>query len=274
VPDRIALPVCLLDVYKSLFPELNFGKLAFFRGTPWYLPRSMTGFAFPASLGVGTVNIYVRDDMYEPCSKKTFLLIAHELVHALQFQQSGFGVGLFSFGLANYVACALAAGSFVGDHDHPAEREAYDYADGTAPVGMLRACIDSPAAIRPCDCSGNAGSKPNATFYETLISRCPSITKSSATETFGSRAGRTSSIGAAMGAALGVGVGSLLGGLIGALIGAAGGATFGALWGFTSLVIGLATSLVLSVVGAIVDFLAVVIHAIAASRRPTSGRRG
>ena len=274
MPDRIALPVCLLDVYKSLFPELNFGKLAFFRGTPWYLPRSMTGFAFPASFGMGTVNIYVRKDMYEPCSKKTFLLIAHELVHALQFQQSGFGVGLFSFGLANYVACALAAGSFVGDHDHPAEREAYDYADGTAPVGMLRACIDSPAAIRPCDCSGNAGSKPNATFYETLISRCPSITKSSATETFGSRAGRTSSIGAAMGAALGVGVGSLLGGLIGALIGAAGGATFGALWGFTSLVIGLATSLVLSVVGAIVDFLAVVIHAIAASRRPTSGRRG
>ena len=177
MPDRIELPACLLDAYKSLFPELNFGKLAFFRGTPWYLPRAMTGFALPASLGIGTVNIYLREDMYEPCSRRTFLLIAHELVHALQFQQSGLGVGLFNLGLANYIACAMATGSFVGDPDHPAEREAYDYADGTTPMGMLRACIESPAAILPCDCSGNPLLKPNPTFHRTLISRCPAITK-------------------------------------------------------------------------------------------------
>lgn len=274
MPDPIDLPACLLDAYKSLFPELDFKKLRFFRGTPWYLPRSMTGFALPASLGIGTVNIYIRGDMYEPCSKKTFLLLAHELVHALQFQQSGPGVGLFHFGLANYIACAVAAGSFGGDPDNPAEREAYDYADGTAPIGLLRACIDSPSTILPCDPSEIGPFKANATFYKTLIARCPAITKSLATETFGSRVGQISGAGAALGTALGPGIGFLLYGLVGALIGAAIGATFGALRGFSSLVIGLATSLALGIVGAIVQFPAAVIEAIAASRRPTSGRRG
>jgi len=274
VPDRIDLPACLLDAYKLLFPKLNFGKLTFFRGTPWYLPRAMTGFAFPASLGIGTVNVYVREDMYEPCSKKTFLLIAHELVHALQFQQSGPGVGLFNLGLANYMACALATGSFLGDRDHPAEREAYDYADGTAPIGSLRACIEAPSPILPCDRSGILSPLPNAAFSTTLMSRCPSITKSFATETFGSRMGQTSGTGAAIGVALGPGVGFFLDGLGGALIGVAVGATLGALRGFTSLVIGLATSLALGIVGGIVQFPAAVIEAIAASRRPTSGRRG
>lgn len=184
----------------------------------------------------GTVNIYVREDMYEPRSKRTFLLIAHELVHALQFQQSGPGVGLFNLGLANYIACALATGSFLGDRDHPAEREAYDYADGPAPIGLLRA--------------------------------------SSATETFGNRAGQISGVGAAVGAALGPGVGFLLDGLGGAFIGAAVGATLGALRGFTSLVIGLGTSLVLGIVAAIGHFPAAAIEALAASRRRTSGRRG
>lgn len=269
MPDPIELPACLLDAYRSLFPRLDFGKIAFFRGTPWYLPRSMTGFALPASLGIGTVNIYVREDMYEPCSKQTFLLIAHELVHALQFQQSGPGVGLFNLGLANYIACALAAGSY---RDHPAEREAYDYADGAAPMGILRGCIDSPTAVLPCDCSEISRPKPNATFYKTLISRCPAVTKSSATETFGSRARKISGIGAAIGTALGPGVGFLLDGLSGAFIGTAVGATLGTLWGFTSLVIGLAATLLLSVVGAMVHFPAAVSEAIAASRRPRSGR--
>ena len=254
MPDPIDLPACLLDVYKSLFPELDFEKLAFFRGTPWYLPEAMTGFAFPDSLRIGTVNVYLREDMYEPCSKKTFLLIAHELVHALQFQRSGFGVGLFNFGLANYIACALATGSFAGGCDHPAEREAYDYADGTAPVGMLRACIDSPPAILPCDCSGIPSPMPNATFYKTLVSRCPAIAKSSATETFGSCVGKTSGTGAAVGVALGAGVGFLLDWPTGTISGSAIGATLGACWGFTSLTIGLAVSLVLSVVGAVVEF--------------------
>ena len=271
MPDPIDLAECLLDAYKSLFPNLDFGRVAFFRGTPWYLPRSMTGFALPASLGIGTVNIYVREDMYEPCSKETFLLIAHELVHALQFQQSGPGVGLFSFGLANYIACALATGSY---RNHPAEREAYDYADGAAPIGMLRACIGSPTAILPCEGSENSSLKPNATFYQALISRCPAVTKSSATETFGRRAGKVSGIAAAMGTALGPGVGFLVDGLGGALIGASIGATLGTFWGLTSLAIGLATSLVLAVVGGIVHLPAMVIGALAASRRPTSGRRG
>lgn len=269
MPDPIDLPACLLGAYKALFPTLDFRRVEFFRGTPWYLPRSMTGFAFPASLGIGRVNIYVRGDMYDPCSKDTLLLIAHELVHALQFQQSGLGVGLFNFGLANYIACSLATGSY---RNHPAEREAYDYADGAAPIGVLRRCIDSPATILPCDCSGNHSPRPNSTFYETLVSRCPAVTKSSAIETFGSRAGHVSGTGAAIGTALGPGVGFFLDGLGGALIGAAIGAASGVFWGFTSLVIGLATSLVLGVVGGVVRFPAVVVEAVAASRRPTSGR--
>ena len=253
--DRIDLPPCLLDAYKSLFPNLDFARLAFFRGTPWYVPWSRTGFTTPASLGIGTVNIYLREDRYQPCTKGTFLLIAHELVHALQFQQSGFGVGLFNFGLAHYIACALRKRSFGGDPDHPAEREAYDYADGTSPAGRLRACMESPVPVLPCDCSGIPLLQPNGAFFTTLVSRCPAIAKSTATERFGRCVGETSGMGAAIGTLAGAGVGTFLGEPIGALISAAMGAALGAFWGFTSLFIGLATSLVLSVVGAIIALI-------------------
>jgi len=81
MPLPISLPACLMDCYKVLYPNLNFSRITFYEGMP-AVAGSPKGFTMAP--GGPDINIYVRE--YLPCSKDTFLTIAHELVHAVQIQ--------------------------------------------------------------------------------------------------------------------------------------------------------------------------------------------
>src|SRR5690349_13660139 len=81
MPSPISLPPCLMDCYKVLYPNLGFSRITFYEGMP-AVAGSPEGFTMAP--GGPDINIYVRE--YLPCSKDTFLTIAHELVHAVQIQ--------------------------------------------------------------------------------------------------------------------------------------------------------------------------------------------
>ena len=175
--SRIYLPECLLAVYSYIFPTVDFARIDFYLGPPWPL-GSKSGFTCPSSRGMCTTNLYLRQDLYDPCSKETFLLIAHELVHALQIQQRGCGLGLFNWFVISYLTCLFS--TFSSERTNPLEREAYDFANGPIkpgdPMGKLRQCIEydsmkNPSLILPCDCN-IPWLGLNPTFLNDLTLRC------------------------------------------------------------------------------------------------------
>jgi hypothetical protein len=275
MPTEFRLPDCLLIAYARIFPTINFSNVHFFEGLPWYVPGNRDGFTLPDALSASDVNVYIQNGHYKPCSsipgeaEETFLLIAHELVHALQIQDSfAGGLGLFHPFVAGYIACTLANGSFSGEPSNPFENEAYSYANGVAPSGQLRACIepggvDPRPLILPCDCSSIPWLTPVVGFIDDLFARCPGIEKRTAATGLGSCISKTGGLnGALIGAGIGALIGFAFGGPFGALIGAAAGALLGYFWGFTSSILGILASAVLSVLGAISEFVENVVNAI------------
>src|SRR6266545_880494 len=112
MPSPFSLPPCLLDCYKVLYPNLDFSRITFYEGMP-AAAGSPKGFTMSAGGPSPDINIYVS--AYQPCSKDTFLTIAHELVHAVQIQgMTGGGhiPGSWSaYYLSHWLGCAGAAPS-------------------------------------------------------------------------------------------------------------------------------------------------------------------
>jgi hypothetical protein len=84
MPDEIFLPACLMDAYRLLFPDLKWDSIRFYEGMPF--PLGLGGRNGLTISKLGATEIYIKEGKYDPCSKKTFTLIAHELVHAVQAQ--------------------------------------------------------------------------------------------------------------------------------------------------------------------------------------------
>ena len=94
MPKQISLPDCLMDAYQLIFPDLDWGKVTFYDGIPFPLGLGgATGFAEPK---LGATKIYLKEGSYNPCDAdkngtngmSTFRRIAHELVHAMQYQKA------------------------------------------------------------------------------------------------------------------------------------------------------------------------------------------
>ena len=83
MPTPIALPSCLMDCCKVLFPKLDFSRIAFYIGLP---PGASGANGFTMASGGPSPDIRIYLKTYEPCEKETFLVIVHELVHAVQIQ--------------------------------------------------------------------------------------------------------------------------------------------------------------------------------------------
>jgi hypothetical protein len=226
MPSAIRLPASLLSAYQNLFPTLNFGNIHFYLGLPWFVPKGKGGFTLPDALSASEVTIYLRPDCYDSNSAETFLLIAHELVHAQQIQDMAFGVGLAHPFVASYLGCALANGDFSGSRRNLYEAEAYAYANG--PHATLR---QFPGTVKGAADTGTAACL---------------------TKTAGAIGSTTASV---IGALEGGLIGWCTAGPMGAPAGAAGGGAVGLVlghfWGITSFLIGVLISVVLGLAGAI-----------------------
>src|SRR2546429_7179568 len=108
MPNRIYPPACLMDAFHVLFPTLDFSRISFYEGMPFPLDTGQGGITI-ASVGLSSeIKIYLTDGRYNSCTQDTFLLLSHELVHALQIQNSFLGgkiPGWWVFGYVTASAC-------------------------------------------------------------------------------------------------------------------------------------------------------------------------
>ena len=128
VPKEIVLPACLADAVRELFPTLDWSRIHYHDGYPaltvFRTPKK--GLALPRP---GRTNIYFNEgyfdvcDTYRPSEADSFRLLAHELVHALQNQESNW----ISARIA-YLTCYINAGfSHKRNKGNCREDEAYEY---------------------------------------------------------------------------------------------------------------------------------------------------
>jgi hypothetical protein len=178
MPTRIHPPACLLEVFDNyIYPTIDFSRVAFFTGMPVVLGLGgQQGLTLPAAGFTSQINVYLREGYYDPCDFEKFLLIAHELVHVLQIQQSFLGGRIPGWSVGKYVGCWtgwLVNGVNGVDCDNSLEREAYEWANGCPPQhsgGILRSGLTAAGlAQSPCDCS-------DAPWYRRALAQGKAIT--------------------------------------------------------------------------------------------------
>jgi hypothetical protein len=169
------------DSYAQLFPTLDFSRIRFYVGMPSYMLSSGKDPAgLTLSAGIDGIEIFIRPDRYDPCNPaaRTFVLIGHELVHALQAQQGLLGgranAWVFSYTFC-YISCFFNSGQ---DKGNAFENEAYSF------EGRLEDCMNEPPVIAPVSCLDGQTS-PVPDFTATLLRRCPDLPIAEAKASFG-----------------------------------------------------------------------------------------
>ncbi len=281
MPTRIHLPTCLTEVYKYLFPTIDFSRVKIYDGIPFYLNAGAGQYGITiGSVGLSAdINVYLKEGSYNntaggyptgACNFETFLQIAHELVHVLQIQD-GLGKGYIpGEWVYKYVACFVGWFEFSVTRDNRFEKEAYDFSDGFPGTngGRLRNCIaTSFQSMSPCECSQLPWYRRTTINGETLLTaiqkNCPDIVKRSSNVSgswkcslnpiaivIGLVAAVLSIFGLTnTGGVIGTGVGIVGGAIIGGYYGA----VIGALFGPVGLVIGIIVgALIGAIIGGIV----------------------
>ncbi len=151
-PRRVELPACLAEALRALFPALAWERVSFFDRIPW--PFSLGDEdAITLTGGFSRIAICFRPRVYEPLSLRFFILCGHELVHALQVQQSpagGRGLGLLNSFIFHYLTCFFCCGSALPHRGNLYEDEAYEY-EGI--LGRALHAVGREAAF-PCGAAG------------------------------------------------------------------------------------------------------------------------
>jgi hypothetical protein len=245
MPTSIALPSCLMDCCKVLFPNLDFSRITFYEGLPLGAGDA-NGFTMSAGGPGPDINIYLKE--YEPCSKKTFLVIAHELVHAVQIQGMTGGGHIPGSWATYYMSHYLGCGGRGADCDNDLEKEAYDFSNGgCSGNGKLRTFIDGLGGALPCECKlpWPTPHIVSGQTYADLLKATPGLvmTESGVGRTWCSLlnfpltvvatiAGGFSIFGFSnTGGAIGAGIGVVSGGIVGGILGGYFGGPLGAVLG-------------------------------------------
>ena len=123
-PEKISLPEEARAVLQALYPTLDLDAVVFHRGMP-HLIRLLGGQAItiPAVFAPRRTRIYVEPWLWRPETVQGLGTLVHEAYHALQVQESRWGLGPFRPFLALYFACGAANGFRY--RGHPMEVDAY-----------------------------------------------------------------------------------------------------------------------------------------------------
>lgn len=140
----MALPDEALRVLRTVFPTLDLAAVSFHRGMP-HLFRFFGGQAItlPAPWSPRRTRIYFLPPYLQPETVEGIGTLVHEAYHALQVQESRFGIGPLRPFIVLYFACAAANGFRY--HGHPMENDAY------ALAGRRRSPFERAAGSEPLE---------------------------------------------------------------------------------------------------------------------------
>ncbi len=141
----IQLPDCAKELLAFLYPAVDWSRVAFFSGLPWYaqlFSPNTDAITLPDPIGGSAYRIYLGSNT-DFCLSSTLETLVHEAFHIQQFMSiaGGYGAGFFRPGFIGYLICFMQHG-FKYD-DNPYEIDAY------AQESAFRQCNTVPV----CDCS-------------------------------------------------------------------------------------------------------------------------
>jgi hypothetical protein len=160
------LPPYLIDSCRLIFPTLDFSRIGFYLG----IPRGVSGASgFTMSSGGPGSDIRIYLKSFDPYSQETFLLVAHELVHAVQIQGMVGGGRIPGSWVTYYITHAIGRGGGV---TNALENEAYSFTNGArgAGSGELRKYVNTHLrGTAPCAHTTGAGPTPTTISGEPYL---------------------------------------------------------------------------------------------------------
>lgn len=114
-----------LVLLRSLYPTVNWKRVSFYEGLPWFTPAVapyVTAQALPDFYSIGRYCIYLRK--WDESRVQCLADLMHEGFHVLQAMQfrKGYGLGFLRIWMVYYIACFFKSGY----HHNPFEIPAYD----------------------------------------------------------------------------------------------------------------------------------------------------
>lgn len=145
-PEEAALPEEAQKVLETVFPRLDLDAVSFHRGMPHFvrLFRSQA-ITLPDLLAPRRTRIYFDPPYLDPGSVDGLGTVVHEAYHALQVQESRWGIGPLRPFLVLYFACGAANGFRY--HGHPMEDDAYALAGRRRSPFERAACFAPPLEV-------------------------------------------------------------------------------------------------------------------------------
>lgn len=162
-PQEIEKPECVLKLLQTIYPTVDWSKVKFYDGLPWFVSFSpaTTAITLPGFYGINNINIYFKN--FDPCTCYGLSTIIHEGFHVLQYNDIGTGgLGWIRLFMIEYFACTIANGY----DNNPFEIPAYEQGS------KFLKCCNEPI----CDCT----TKPstfNQDALNELIKKCPDLIK-------------------------------------------------------------------------------------------------
>ncbi|HKV08485.1 MAG TPA: hypothetical protein VJ725_10120 [Thermoanaerobaculia bacterium] len=143
-PEKVALPDEAVRVLAAVFPRLDLDAVSFHRGLPHFvrLLRSQA-ITLPDLLAPRRTRIYFDPPYLDPGSVEGLGTVVHEAYHALQVQDSRWGIGPLRPFIVLYLACGAANGFRY--RGHPMENDAY------ALAGRRHSPFERAACFEPCE---------------------------------------------------------------------------------------------------------------------------
>ena len=142
-PPERETPECLRVWLEQVFPGIDLDRVHFHEGFPPAIkPANPEAIALPGIHDAGSIHVYFRPGLFDPCTCDGLTLIGHEMTHVRQYMDhaNGYGAGFVRGFMLVYLLCIVRHGY----DNHPMENEAEAFEQD-----VRDCCTDSP-----CDCTG------------------------------------------------------------------------------------------------------------------------
>lgn len=127
-PAELIIPTHVLYLLRSIYPEVNWEKVKFHDGLPWFTSTFSSwtsAIVLPSTFGCSKVNVYFKN--FDPDSCAGLSIIVHEGFHVLQYKDIGTkGIGWLRLFIIQYIASCISLGKNCYAK-HPMEKQAYTH---------------------------------------------------------------------------------------------------------------------------------------------------